>query len=297
MNALDDLQTVEIGTFTSQTVRCALAFPERVGPYRVFLNRLLGQGRYGTVFYAEHDKIRNQKLAIKFIPVEGLMEAHREVIAMTRGEAAAAAMPLVQAKKAALAYVLDEANRAAKVKHPNVIMILNTGVSDKQGFGWIAMEFAGEVDLQRCLTDPVGAGVRLTVEDAVQISIQIASGLAAIHDAGFVHRDIKPANILLAKDPANPHRHIPKISDFSALQSLMGASFSVNGTYEAERLDPEALKRLQALDVKAAAEIAYHLIAHQPVPSNEEEWFCEPTWQKVSRVQHLQWVLREALKG
>jgi serine/threonine protein kinase len=47
-------------------------------------------------------------------------------------------------------------------------------------------------------------GLRKTIE----VAVQIASGLAAAHDAGIVHRDLKPDNIVLTRDGR------PKILDF-----------------------------------------------------------------------------------
>ena len=84
-----------------------------------------------------------------------------------------------------------EAKAAAAVIHPNVIAI--HGVSTDAALPFLVMPYVGGASLQKRLDD-LGP---LPVGDILQISVQIASGLAAAHDQGLVHRDIKPANILL----------------------------------------------------------------------------------------------------
>ena len=42
----------------------------------------------------------------------------------------------------------------------------------------------------------------LKLNDAINIAVQIAQGLAKAHESGIVHRDIKPANIIITEEGA-----------------------------------------------------------------------------------------------
>ncbi len=84
-----------------------------------------------------------------------------------------------------------EAQATAAVRHDNVIAIHR--VDDWHGLPFLVMPYVAGISLQKRI-DTQGP---LTVEQALRVGVQIASGLAAAHAQGLVHRDIKPANILL----------------------------------------------------------------------------------------------------
>lgn len=88
----------------------------------------------------------------------------------------------------------QEARAASALNHPNILTIYEVGSVDSIGF--IAMEYVDGVTLRR----HISANQRLTVAEAIQVTTQIASGLAAAHEAGIVHRDVKPENIMIRKD-------------------------------------------------------------------------------------------------
>jgi serine/threonine protein kinase len=86
---------------------------------------------------------------------------------------------------------LREARAAAKVRHSNVASVLHLGRTGEQFF--YAMEFVeGET-----LAKLIKRSSRLDVKLALAIAMQIAAGLAAIHEQHLVHRDIKPTNIMV----------------------------------------------------------------------------------------------------
>jgi eukaryotic-like serine/threonine-protein kinase len=86
-----------------------------------------------------------------------------------------------------------EARAASSLNHPNILTIHEIERTDEHHY--IVSEFIhGETLRQR-----IKEG-RVSVPDALDIAIQIASALSAAHDAGIVHRDIKPENIMLRRD-------------------------------------------------------------------------------------------------
>jgi serine/threonine protein kinase len=87
---------------------------------------------------------------------------------------------------------LREARAAASVPHPNVASVLHLGRSGENYFH--AMEFVeGET-----LAKLIKRSGRLEAKLALEITTQVAAGLAAVHKQKLVHRDIKPSNIMVS---------------------------------------------------------------------------------------------------
>ncbi|HWQ31894.1 MAG TPA: serine/threonine-protein kinase [Blastocatellia bacterium] len=86
-----------------------------------------------------------------------------------------------------------EARAASALNHPNIITIYEIGVID--GLHFIATEYIQGDTLRRRLRNG-----RLSVNEALEIVIQVAAALQAAHEAGIIHRDIKPENIMVRPD-------------------------------------------------------------------------------------------------
>jgi serine/threonine protein kinase/tetratricopeptide (TPR) repeat protein len=86
---------------------------------------------------------------------------------------------------------LREARAAASVRHPNVASVFHLGTTGQNYF--YAMEFVEGETLENLIKR---AG-RLEVKLALEITNQVAGGLAAVHEQHLVHRDIKPTNIMV----------------------------------------------------------------------------------------------------
>ena len=96
--------------------------------------------------------------------------------------------------------LIREARSLAKLAHPNVITIHDSGVVDGELF--IVMELVEGGTLRDWLeaTRPW--------REIVEMFIAAGRGLVAAHEAGLVHRDFKPANVLVGADQR------PRVSDF-----------------------------------------------------------------------------------
>ena len=136
----------------------------------------LGRGGMGVVLKAEDTKLK-RPVALKLLPFELTHSA--------------------DAKER----FLREAQAAAALDHPNICTVFEVGEQDGQAY--IAMAY---IDGQS-LKEKIARGP-LKIDEALEIAVQVAAGLAEAHRQGIVHRDIKPANVMLTS------RGQAKIMDF-----------------------------------------------------------------------------------
>ncbi len=88
-----------------------------------------------------------------------------------------------------------EARILARVRHPRLVQVLAVGESD-DGAPFLAMEHLQGPSLEDLLR-----GGPIAWRDAVEIALQVADALAALHAAGVIHRDVKPSNIVALPSP------------------------------------------------------------------------------------------------
>jgi serine/threonine-protein kinase len=109
----------------------------------------------------------------------------------------------------ALARFINEARAANSIRHPNIIEILDSGVTEN-GISYLVMELLrGE-----SLASRIRRRGRLPPSEAVALVAQTASALGAAHAKGIVHRDLKPDNLFVVPDESNPGSEHIKVLDF-----------------------------------------------------------------------------------
>jgi len=142
----------------------------------------LGAGGMGDVYRAQDVRL-GRDVALKILPEEFAKDASR----VRRFEA--------------------EARAASALSHPNIVTVYDVGSSE--AVSYIAMELVEGKTLREAL-----AAGAFPLKKMLDVSLQIASGLARAHGAGIVHRDLKPENVMISKDG------LVKIVDFGLAKRM-----------------------------------------------------------------------------
>jgi len=203
---------------------------EVAGRYR--LERRLGAGGMSTVFLAV-DSVLERHVAVKLL-AEHLAD-DVDFVARFRREALA----------------------AARLQHPNIVQVFDSGQDDESHRHFIVMEYVDGPSAADLLRDRP----KLEVDEAVAIVRDACHGLDYAHRAGVVHRDVKPGNLLLADETG-----ATKLADFgiakAAEQTRITQVGSVLGT--AAYLSPEQAKGEEAgppSDIYSLGVCAYQFLA------------------------------------
>lgn len=101
-----------------------------------------------------------------------------------------------------------EALSASSLSHPNIVEVYDVGEDD--GIYYIVMEYIEGKHLKQLLK----RRGKLTLEEAVDIMLQVTDGMACAHDSYIIHRDIKPQNIMIEDNG------LVKITDFGIAMAL-----------------------------------------------------------------------------
>lgn len=164
----------------------AVTVPRRIG--HVKLGESLGKGASGVVF-AAHDEMLNRRVAVKFM--------HRLPAAPNDAE---------------LTRFIEGVRSAARIKHPNIVMVHN--VDSVDGLPMIVMEYIDGVSLR----DLLRAHGAFDLPLATYVMRCIAAGVEALHEQRVVHRDLKPANVMFDLDGGT------HVCDFGLACQLSSAS-------------------------------------------------------------------------
>jgi serine/threonine-protein kinase len=161
-----------------------------ISHYRI--TEKLGEGGMGVVYKAEDTKL-DREVALKFLSSD-----------MTRDTSATERF-------------VQEAKAAAALNHPNICTVFE--IDEAAGRTFIAMECVEGGNLRA----KIKAGA-FELNEALDVAVQVAEGLAAAHESGIVHRDVKPANIVVTP------KGRAKIMDFGLVRMAGGAQLTRIGT-------------------------------------------------------------------
>ncbi|HEY7402792.1 MAG TPA: protein kinase [Candidatus Angelobacter sp.] len=146
----------------------------------------------------------------------------------------------------------------ARLSHPNIVDILETGEFEEAGQHkpFFVMPMLPGVTLDQLIKK---ASTRLTVDRTVDIIVQACRGLQAAHDHGLVHRDLKPSNIFVMDDDS------VKLIDFGVVHlSDTHSMTGIKGTLHflaPELLDHKAPSVLS--DVFALGVVSYEALTRR----------------------------------
>ena len=143
-----------------------LAAGTRLGPYEIVAP--IGAGGMGEVYRARDSRLERD-VAIKVLPEN------------------------VSASPKAMERFAREARAVAALSHPGILAIHDFGTEGRTSYA-VTELLEGET-----LQDRLDEGA-IPARKAVELAVQIASGLASAHEKGIIHRDLKPANLFLTRD-------------------------------------------------------------------------------------------------
>jgi serine/threonine-protein kinase len=149
-----------------------------------------------------------------------------------------------------------EAQAAARLVHPNIVQVFDSGQDESTGQYFIVMEYIRGSSCAEILRDDGW----VEVPEAISIIDQACEGLYYAHRHGVIHRDVKPGNLLRAREGE------VKLADFGIAKATEQSSItqvgSVLGT--AAYLAPEQARGEEAgprADLYALGVVTYQLIS------------------------------------
>jgi Protein kinase domain len=189
--------------------------PATVGRYEV--RGLVGEGSMGRVLLA-HDPVLDRDVAVKHL--RGDLKIPRDV------------------RNGLVTRMRHEARAAARVAHPNLVVLHDMGEDDAVGL-YLVFEYVEGLTLKQRIAEG-----RMPPAEVARLAHELGAGLRVAHDAGILHRDVKPENVILAKTGG-------KIADFGIARipdstlthqgGLMGTpAYSAPETFRAGKFSPES---------------------------------------------------------
>jgi serine/threonine protein kinase len=209
---------------------------QKISHYKIL--EKLGEGGMGVVYKAQDTKL-DRIVALKFLPKHLLCDEE----AKTRFE--------------------HEAKAASALNHTNITTIHE--IDEVEGECFICMEYVEGKSIKELIKEKT-----LSIEEILNIAIQIAEGLNAAHKKGIVHRDIKSDNIMVTDEG------LVKVMDFG-LAKLKGLSkLTKTGTTlgTMQYMSPEQVQGIevdQRSDIFSFGVVLYEMITGQLPFKDEHE--------------------------
>ncbi|MBI4811228.1 MAG: protein kinase [Ignavibacteriales bacterium] len=164
---------------------------QTISHYRIL--EKLGEGGMGVVYRAEDTKL-GRCVAMKFLP------------------------PHVGTDEEKKSRFIQEARTASVIDHPNIGAIYEINETPDGSMYIVMACYDGDSLKNRIDKGP------MEINQAVDLALQIAQGMAKAHERGIIHRDLKPGNVLITNDG------IAKIIDFGLAKLSGGIHLTKSGT-------------------------------------------------------------------
>lgn len=213
------------------------------------LDAVLGAGGFG-ITYRAYDANLDKFVAIKeYLPGEFVTRAERYTVVPQSSTDA-------QDYHWGLNRFLDEARTLARFDHPHLNKVYR--FFESNGTAYMVLEYIqGET-----LADRLTRERQLSEEALQRLLDEVLSGLAVMHDAGYVHRDIKPGNLMLREEGGSA-----VVLDFGAARQAVGrrsqrlTTILTPGYAPIEQYDSQADDVGPWSDIYALGMVAYRCIS------------------------------------
>ncbi len=230
---------------------------------RYELGECIGEGAMGVVYRCRHQRLR-RPLAIKILRRRFAFDEE-----------------IVQR-------FLNEAAVASAIDNQHVVSVSDCGMLD-DGRPYLVMEYLKG----RSLADVLVDSRRMRVRAAVEVAVQVCSGLSAAHSMGVVHRDLKPENIHLCELPNGEllvkllDFGIAKIVDATCALTQSGTLFGTPHYMSPEQARGDKVD--QRTDVYALGVLLHEMLCGRPPYDGETtlQILARHRYQPVGAIRQL----------
>lgn len=220
--------------------------PDSIASYTPI--RILGEGGMGIVYEAEQQDT-NRRVALKVIRTRTIQDKIRKRFQR-------------------------EAQILAKLNHPGIATIFESGTADDNRTPFVAMELVEGQPIHHFVRN-----TSLSIEQRVELIVKVCRAVAYAHSIGIIHRDLKPGNILVTPDSE------PKVLDFGIAmdmqldeRTMITQTGQLLGTLQymaPEQVDRTTNESSTRTDVYALGLIAFELLTGTSVHAGRDSSMYE----------------------